>query len=242
MESTWPLTWSLLWGFKPVLNEGFQQIPGHHSLSRTTNITYSRFSDGLRSRGNLSFMRKVWQFCTVLLAHDHDGAASCDTVVCPRICLPKHSMLPPSPWSRWMMLDDAASLDSLNAVTSAQPDLKSHLLREWEGVGGRLDADALSQVPITAHGWTVAHWGSFHRYCAGYGVDGHLWCCTALPSPHLQTHQTSHLPVFVVPHQYHNMFQLLVFSWVEIRWCSLSLQPNLLYFAKMQLYLVKWVL
>lgn len=71
-------------------------------------------------------------------------------------------------------LDDAVSLDSLNAVTSAQPDLKSHLLREWEGVGGRPDADALSQVPITLHGWTVAHWGSFHRYWAGYGVDGHL--------------------------------------------------------------------
>lgn len=156
-------------------------------------LTSHRLSDGLRSQGDLPFLRKVWQFCTVLLALNHDGGASSDTEVCPRICLPKHSMTLPV---TLVALDDAASLDSLNAVTSAQPDLKSHLLREWDGVGSGPDANALSQVPITLHGWTVFHWGSFHRSWAGYGVDGHLWCCTALPSPHLQTHQTSQLPVF----------------------------------------------
>lgn len=147
------------------------------------------------------------------------------------------------------MLHDSASLDSFKAVIYAQnwPEVSS-----VKRMGGHRGPDALSQVPTALHSWTVAHWGSFHRYWSSHWVDGLLWCSAALPSTLSRlcrgTSNLSAACIHVLPwrssmtsaprlaavvlfifapyrHQDINTFQV-VFNWFKMRLYGLNLQSD----------------
>lgn len=88
MESIWPLTWSLLWGFQTWMKGSSRFLDITVTAAPLTSHRWTEVTGGspVPAEG-LTVLRYS-------VSSHHDGAASCDTVVCPRICLPKHLMTP----------------------------------------------------------------------------------------------------------------------------------------------------